>query len=79
MPDVGIQGLIFALPDTGDRLVMFQLDLKSVNSRSKAADPKKGGTNIGPKTPKQGFSSTSDCTIAGDVAISKLEPGDKII
>jgi hypothetical protein len=53
MPDVGIQGLVYALPDSGDRLVLFQLDLK-LGSKSKSGEQIKP-TPVGPKIPKQGF------------------------
>jgi hypothetical protein len=39
-PDVGINGLIYALPKTGDHLIMFSIDLKNMMPKSPKA---KGG------------------------------------
>ena len=35
-PDVGINGLIYALPKNGDHIIMFSMDLKNTAPKSKS-------------------------------------------
>jgi hypothetical protein len=36
-PDVGINGLVYALPKTGDHLIMFSIDLKNMMPKAPKA------------------------------------------
>ena len=36
-PDVGINGLIYALPKNGDHILMFSMDLKTSAPKAKSA------------------------------------------
>jgi hypothetical protein len=82
-PDVGINGLIYALPKSGDHIILFSLDLK--NHMPKAPKGKGGAERGGGVTaaPKQGFTSTSECAMIGDLKfpmISDIQNGnDKIV
>lgn len=40
-PDVGINGLIYALPKNGDHIIMFSMDLKNTAPKSNARGPAK--------------------------------------
>jgi hypothetical protein len=43
-PDVGINGIVYALPKSGDHIIMFSLDLKNMMPKSPKA---KGGPKNG--------------------------------
>ena len=80
-PDLGINGLIYALPKTGDHIILFSIDLK--NHMPKAPKQKGGAERGGGANPKQGFTSTSECSLIGDIrfpSITDSEHGkDKMI
>jgi len=61
-PDVGINGLVYALPKKGDHIIMFSLDIKNVMPKSKG-QPKGNAVRPVAKAagPKHGFASTSEC------------------
>lgn len=70
MADAGISGLLYALPESGDQLALFMIDIQS----GQAAKPMKKGGARGTKSAqaKYGFASGSDCQLLGILKLSDL-------
>ena len=72
-PDTTIAGLIFALPNAGDQLLLFMIDIKNIGGAQKL----RGGGNKGGKKAskklKEGYQSSSDCNLVGKINLNQFK------
>lgn len=77
--DVSISGLVYVMPDSGDQLNLFMIEIQSV---AQAGSRKKGAKTAKSAQSKYGFASGSDCQLIGNIKLKDLNrqlgPSDKI-